>query len=133
MKISPDRLIYNVKNVCMSIHKEFGPGLLENAYQQILKIKLLEKGYDVKTEVPCDIQVDGMTIKSAYRIDMIVNDCLIVELKTVNKILPVHHRQLATYMTLAKKEVGLLVNFYCNDLFEEGLRSWNNSQLTHLP
>lgn len=117
----------------MGIHKEFGPGLLENAYQQILKLRLEEKGYDVKTEVPCNIQVDGMTIEHAYRIDMIVNDCLIVELKTVHKILPVHHRQLATYMTLAKKEVGLLVNFYCNDLFEEGLRSWNNSQLTHLP
>ena len=117
-------LLYDVKGICMAIHKEFGPGLLEKAYQQILQIKLESHGYDVKSEVPVDICVDGQVVSNAFRIDLLVNDVLIIELKAVKKLETVHHKQLMTYLTLTGRSLGLLVNFCCNNIFEEGLKSW---------
>lgn len=98
---------------------------LEKAYKQILKIKLEALGLNVKEEIPVDIVVDGITIKNVYFIDLLINDSIILELKAVQELKPVHHKQLITYMRLANKETGLLINFCCNDMYKEGLRSWN--------
>ena len=122
-------LMYNVKRVCMDIHKQYGPGLLEKTYHQILKLKLEKLGYDVKSEVMCPLNVEGKVIEDAYRIDLLVNDVLIIELKAVLRLEAVHHRQLITYMTLSNKPEGLLVNFCCDDIFKEGLKSWNKDSI----
>lgn len=127
--MTPQEILYSIKKECIDIHKEFGPGLLEKAYQRILKLKLEKRGFVVNEEVACSINVDGEIIENAYYIDLLVNDCVIVELKAVQKLKPEHHKQLFTYMRLANKDAGLLVNFCCDNLFRDGLRSWNKAQL----
>ena len=87
------------------------------------------QGLDVKSEVPCNLNVDGEVIEDAYRLDLLINDCLIIELKSVQKIRPEHHKQLITYLKLTNKPYGLLVNFNCDNLFQDGLRSWKTKDL----
>lgn len=122
-------LLYQVKGLCIDIHKEYGPGLLEKTYHKILQYKLLEKGYKVDSEVSFNIVLGDKIIEDAYRIDLLVNDCLIIEIKSVVRLEPVHHKQLITYMTFTKKDLGLLVNFGCADIFKEGLKSWDRKAI----
>lgn len=110
-------LLYEVKGICMKIHTELGCGLLESVYQKVLAYELIKAGHLVMTEVPIPIYYDGkLIIKDAFRADLIIDNTLIVEIKSVDELHPVHHLQLATYIQLSGLPVGLLVNFRCTKL-----------------
>lgn len=95
----------------IKIHRAFGPGLLESAYQKCLAHDLQKRGLFVRCEIDLPITYDGEVIESGYRIDMLVNDCIIIENKTVDQILPVHEAQLLTYMRLSNCRLGFLLNW----------------------
>ncbi len=93
------------------IHKRLGPGLLESVYHRILAYELRKAGLKVATEVPIPVEWDGHVIDDSFRADLIVNEAVLVELKSVENLMPVHKKQTLTYIKLAKLNLGLLINF----------------------
>jgi len=110
------KLSYEITGFAIKVHKKLGPGLLESVYEQCLKFELERNGYDVKQQVSIKIDYDELELESALRIDLLVNDTVIIELKTVETILPIHEAQLLTYMKLLEKPQGLLINFYTTNI-----------------
>ena len=98
-------------NAAMTVHKRLGPGLLESVYEKTLAYELIKRGLEVKIQVPVPIRYDGMVFEDAFRADLIVEGKVIVELKSVETVQPVHKKQLLTYLRLADKRLGLLINF----------------------
>ena len=95
----------------IQVHRSFGPGLLESAYQRCLSHLLTKRGLMVECEVTLPIVFDGENIDPCYRIDMLVNKCIIIENKTMKQILPIHEAQLLTYMRLSQIKLGFLLNW----------------------
>jgi GxxExxY protein len=95
----------------IQVHRTLGPGLLEGAYEACLKYELEKQGIKVLSQVGLPLFYDGMKIDLGYRLDLLVEDAVIVELKAVNKITPVHEAQLLSYLKLSGKSLGLLINF----------------------
>jgi GxxExxY protein len=95
----------------IEVHRHLGPGLLESAYEQCLCHELHLRGLSFRCQVDLPLSYKGIKLDCGYRIDLIVEDEIVVELKAVEKILPIHEAQLLTYMKLAAKPVGLLINF----------------------
>ena len=100
-----------VIGVAIEIHREFGPGLLEKAYLLPLVWALEKRGFSVEFERPLSIEYDGRVIDRAYIIDIVVNNKLLIEVKSVAEILPIHIAQVRTYLTLSGLRVGLIMNF----------------------
>ena len=98
------------------VHSNLGPGLLENVYRTCLTHVLRQKGLRVLTEHAVPISFDGMRFDAGLRLDMLVEESVVVELKAVQRILPVHSAQLLSYLRLADKKVGLLLNFHVKQL-----------------
>jgi len=105
---------------CIKIHKTLGPGLLESVYEAVLAYELRSRGLQVSLQVPMPISYEGVCLEVGFRCDMLVNDLVIVELKSVENVLPVHKKQLLTYLRLAGKQLGLLVNFN-SELMKDGI------------
>ena len=116
-----DDLIYEVRGAAMEVYNYFGPGLLESVYEKALVRELELRGMDVKTQLPVPIVYKGSVVGDELRIDVLVDDELIVELKSVEEFKPVYYKQLRTYLKLLKKDVGLLINFGEYD-FKKGMR-----------
>jgi GxxExxY protein len=95
----------------IEVHRQLGPGLLESAYEQCLCHELHLRGLPFKCQVDLPVSYKGLQLDCGYKIDLVVGEEVIVELKSVEKILPVHEAQLLTYLKLAGKKVGLLINF----------------------
>lgn len=107
-----NELSRQVIGAAIRVHQELGPGLLESVYQQCLAIELQLMGLTVKTEVPVEISYRGQLIDDmGYRLDLLVEDSLVVELKSVELVKPVHKKQLLTYLKLTGCRLGLLINF----------------------
>ena len=100
-----------IVDVAYQIHKKLGPGLLESAYQTIMVDELKKRGLSVKSEVLMPIVYDDVVIENGYRADIIVEDLVIIELKSIEKIAYVHKKQLLTYLKLSNYKLGLLINF----------------------
>jgi GxxExxY protein len=100
-----------VVDACYHIHVRLGPGLLESVYRQILEYELVKRGLRVQSEVAVKFSYDDLEFDNGFRADLIVEDLVIVELKSVEHTAPVHKKQLLTYLKLANKQLGLLVNF----------------------
>jgi GxxExxY protein len=100
-----------IVDTAYQVHTTLGPGLLESVYQKCMVIELREKGFAVDTEVQIPIQYKHHEIDAHLRIDMLVNNEVIIELKSVDQLLPVHKAQLLTYLKLTNKRLGLLINF----------------------
>ncbi len=103
------------------IHQDIGPGLLESAYEMILAEKLRAMGLQVDRQVPIDIQYDGIVVKGAYRLDLLVEHSLMIEVKAVEQTLPVHAKQVLTYLKLTELTLGFVMNFGTGT-FKDGLR-----------
>jgi GxxExxY protein len=108
-----DPLTREIIGGAIVVHKELGPGLLESAYEECLAVELVDRGLDVRRQVPVPVVFKGRPVECGYRLDMLVNDRVIVEIKAVERVVPVHEAQLLTYLRLAGKRVGLLMNFHC--------------------
>ncbi len=107
-----DELTEKIIGIAISVHKELGPGLLEKVYQKCLKIALEENGLKVESEVPVEVIFHGQKISDeAYRIDLLVENTVVLELKSASKNSDLFKKQLGTYLKLADKPCGLLINF----------------------
>jgi GxxExxY protein len=104
-------LSHRVIGLCMEVHRELGPGLLESAYEEALAFELVQAGlrYERQREMP--LLYKGVKLDCGYRVDFVVEGELIIELKAVTELLPIHHAQLLTYLKLDHRSLGLLVNF----------------------
>lgn len=109
-----------VVDVAFQIHKRLGPGLLESVYEAVMLHELRKRGLHVENQVPIPVEWDGIRLEIGFRADLIVEGCLIVELKSVEQINPVHKKQLLTYLRLANCRLGLLINFN-TELIKNGI------------
>ena len=109
-----------IVDAAFQIHKRLGPGLLETVYEVILAHALDTRGLKVERQVPVAIVFDGIRFDEGFRADLIVEDKVIVELKSVENVIPVHKKQLLTYLRLADKKLGLLINFG-SELIRDGI------------
>ena len=116
-----DEISGMVVDQAIRIHRELGPGLLESVYEVVLAGALVRSGLKVDRQMPIDIEFDGMRFPAAFRIDVLVDDRLIVEIKSVEKLTNLHAKQLLTYLRLSNQPVGLLLNF-SGETMKEGIR-----------
>ncbi len=100
-----------VVDAALKAHQALGPGLLESVYEIVLAHELIKRGLRVKRQAPIAIEYDGITFEEGFRADLIVEGKVIVELKSVEQVQPVHKKQLLTYLRLADMRLGLLINF----------------------
>lgn len=114
------------------MHRELGPGLTESVYETILAAKLERIGYTVDRQRPIDVEYDGLRFKAAFRIDLLVENRLLVEIKSIEKLSAVHAKQLLTYLRLTNQPVGLLINFGGTTL-REGFRRLVNNHVPSAP
>lgn len=110
----------------IEVHQALGPGLLESAYEECLCYELRERGVPFRRQVPLPVVYKGVRLEIGYRIDLVVEGVVVVELKTVEKLLPVHEAQLLTYLKLTHLSVGLLLNFH-SAVLRNGLRRFVNN------
>ncbi|UOE38256.1 GxxExxY protein [Chryseobacterium oryzae] len=115
-KAEVTQLSYDIVGCAIKVHKELGPGLLESVYELCLAYELREKGYLVNQQVTTKINYGKIEIETPLKIDLLVNEIVVVEIKTVEKLLSVHQAQLMTYMKILKKPQGLLINFYTDNI-----------------
>ena len=101
----------NIISAAIEVHKELGPGLLESIYHRCLTHKLISRGYQVETEVVLPVRYKQLKFDSVYRMDMVVENRIVIELKVVEVVLPVHHAQLLSYLKMGEYKLGLLLNF----------------------
>ena len=106
-----DRLSAEAIGAAIEVHRELGPGLLESAYEECFCHELHLRGLTFQRQIELPVSYKGLKFDCGYRLDVIVDDAVIVELKSIEHILPIHHAQLLTYLRLAGKKVGLLINF----------------------
>ncbi len=108
---SHKELTERIIGAAIAVHRVVGPGLLESAYETCLADEMEHAGLAIQRQVPLPVVYRGRQLDCGYRLDFLVEDSVIVELKCVDKLAPIHEAQLLTYMKLAHKEVGLLINF----------------------
>lgn len=108
-------------DAALHLHRDLGPGLLESVYEMILAAELVRRGHKVDRQKPVDIEYKGLEFAAAFRIDLLVDDSLIIELKSVERLNAAHAKQLLTYLKLTDRPLGLLINFGGATL-KEGLR-----------
>ena len=116
-----DEISNKVIGCAIEVHRSLGPGLLESTYEQCLAREMDLSGIAFKLQSPLPVEYKGIKLDCGYRVDMLIEDKLIVELKSVEKTLPVHEAQILTYMKLANIQVGLLINFNVERL-KEGIK-----------
>lgn len=109
-----------VVDAAYKVHRRLGPGLLESAYAAVLAHELASRGLRVAVEQPVPLRYEGIVVDVAYRADLVVEDKVILELKSVENTAPVHFKQLLTYLKLADKRLGLLINFGAS-LIKDGI------------
>ncbi|MGB3753466.1 MAG: GxxExxY protein [Parerythrobacter sp.] len=124
-----DELSSIVIEECIGIHRELGPGLFETVYETVLAGRIRTRGLPVATQVPVPIEFDGTSFGNAFKIDVLVDERLILEIKSVETLSQAHAKQLLTYLRLAKQPVGLLLNF-SGATMKEGIRRMVNN---HIP
>lgn len=101
-----------IVDAAMKIHSALGPGLLESAYAACLKHELIKRGLRVACEVPLPVVYDGVRLDAGYRLDLVVEDTVVVELKAIEALAPIHQAQIISYLKLSGKPIGLLINFH---------------------
>jgi iron complex transport system substrate-binding protein len=113
------------------VHDEIGPGLLETAYEAFLAARLSERGLRVEAQKPVPVTYRGVSIRDAFRVDLLVEGTLIIEVKSVERLAPVHSKQLLTYLRLMDQPLGLLMNFGA-DMFRNGVKRVINNRSDYI-
>ncbi len=126
-------LSYQIIGCAIEVHKELGPGLLESVYEKCMAHLLKENGFEVNRQQNVPIEFKGLKLDCDLRLDLLINELIVVELKTVETILPVHEAQLLTYLKLLKKPKGILINFNCTNIFKEGQKTFVTEIFKNLP
>ncbi len=117
-----------VVDVALKLHIDVGPGLLESVYEAVLEKRLVARGLKIDRQMPIRVEIDNLIFPDAFRADLVINECLIVEIKSVETLLPVHGKQLLTYLRLMNLPLGLLINFG-GERLNQGLRRIVNNHI----
>ncbi|MDD2674143.1 MAG: GxxExxY protein [Flavobacterium sp.] len=125
-------LIYQVNGCAIEVHKHLGPGLLESVYHICLKKELTIRGLEFQTELTIPVYYKGLELETGLRCDSLVEKSLVVELKAVEKVLPIHEAQILTYMSLLEIPIGLMINFNVTHIFKEGQKTYVNERYRYL-
>ena len=123
-----NNLVYQVNGAAIEVHKEIGPGLLESVYHNCMKHELQLRDLRFKSEIIVPVTYKGLDIQTALRCDFLVEGCLVIELKAVQHVLPVHEAQVLTYLKLLNAPEGLLINFNVSNIFKEGQQTFVTEQ-----
>ncbi|HZF34018.1 MAG TPA: GxxExxY protein [Candidatus Angelobacter sp.] len=118
---APDALTSRVIGLAMEVHRALGPGLLESAYEKCLCYELASHGIRFGRQVPLPVIYKSVRLDCAYKLDLAIEDMLVAELKTVERILPVHEAQLLTYLRLSGRTTGLILNFHA-PVLKDGIK-----------
>lgn len=110
---------YKVRGAISKVYKTLGPGLLESVYESALYYELTKSNLKVQRQLEISVPYEDTVLDVAFRIDLLVEDKVIIELKSVEDLAPVHYKQIMTYLKLTDKKLGLLVNFNTNDIFDD--------------
>ncbi len=117
-KKSVTQLSYEITGCAIKVHKALGPGLLESVYEKCLKYELEKNGYKVVQQMAVPVVYDHLVMDVDLRLDLLVDDLIVVELKAIEHIHPVHEAQILTYMKLLQKPQGLLINFFTDNIIK---------------
>lgn len=128
-----DNLTYEIIGSAIEVHKLMGRGLLESVYHQCLKEEFLYRKIDFLTEMKIPVIYKGKLLDVDFRCDLFVESSIIVELKSVQEIIPAYEAQLLTYMKLLQCPKGILINFNCSNIFKEGQKTFVNEYFSVLP
>ena len=128
-----DDLTYKVIGCAIEVHKTMGRGLLENVYHLCLKEELNRQKINFKSEMKVPLIYKGKELEIDFRCDMLIENCLVVELKSVLQLNPIFEAQLQTYMNLLKAPKGIIINFNCSNIFKEGQKTIVNNYFKQLP
>lgn len=123
-----NEISYKIRGIVYKIHKELGPGLFESVYEEVLYYELKKDGLKVERQKVVPIIWDNFEMDKGFRADLIVEDKVIVEIKSVETLVKVHFKQLATYVKLTGLKLGLLINFFEDDI-KEGIKRYINGKL----
>ena len=116
-----DQISHSIIGAAIEVHRHLGPGLLESAYESCLVFELKRLGLKVEVQKPLPVVYKDVKLDCGYRLDLVVEDEIIVEIKAIEKLLPIHEAQLLSYLRLAHKKVGLLMNFHV-PVLKDGLK-----------
>jgi GxxExxY protein len=121
-----NEISYQVRGAIFEVYNQFGPGLLESVYKQALHVGLIKKGLSARNEVGIGVEYENCDLGLGFRIDLLVEEKLILEVKSVEMMADVHHKQVLTYLKLTGCRLGILVNFNTSDISSSIVRIVNN-------
>ena len=119
--MTEDEITYQIRGAIYNVYKALGPGLLEGVYEEALTHELQKRGLKVVRQQEVPIFYDGQQLQSQLRLDMLIEDTVIIELKSVQELLPVHFKQTMTYLRLLHIHLGLLVNFNTDSILKDSI------------
>jgi len=120
-----NKISYDCRGAAFRVYNQLGPGLLESVYEHTLCYELIKSGYHVQRQLGLPVYYDHLKFELGFRLDIIVNNLVIIEVKSVEAIMDVHKKQLLTYLKLSDKRLGLLINFNTSDLNSSIIRIVN--------
>ena len=123
--MSENDITKEILDAAIKIHKRFGPGMLESVYEQLLAVELIHRGHKVERQKGVSFEYEGVKLDTAFRLDMLVDDTVIVELKSTEHMQPVYLKQVKTYLAVMGLQVGVLVNFGMSQLKDGYVRIVN--------
>jgi len=121
-----NEISYDVRGAIYKVYNELGPGLLESVYETALIYELRELGYSIQNQVGIPMHYRSIRFDVGFRMDILVDDCVVIEVKSVDSLLDIHHKQLLTYLKLTDKRLGILVNFNTMSINSNIVRIVNN-------
>ena len=128
-----DELTYRIIGCAIEVHKELGPGLMESVYEKCILKELQLQGLHVTSQQPVPLEYKGVSIGANLRYDVLVENLVVVELKSQEAILPVHKAVLLTYMKMLHVPKGIIINFNCTNIFQYGQKTMVNELYSRLP
>lgn len=120
-----NEISYIIRGAIFKVYNELGPGLLESVYEAVLLFELRNQGLDVKSQVVLPVYYEGAKLEIGFRLDLLVNDKVIIEIKSVETLSKVHHKQVLTYLKISELKLGILVNFNVEDITKGVFRKVN--------
>lgn len=132
-KLYINELTYEIIGAAIEVHKKMGPGLLENVYEKCMVQELKLRGIPTTAQKIVPVIYKGVTLDADLRYDLLIDNCIVVELKAVMKMVPVFESQIMTYARLLKVPKAILINFTCTNIFEEGQKTFVNDIFRQLP
>lgn len=128
-----DELGYQILGCAIEVHRHIGPGLLESVYEKCFIRELQLRGLAVKSQQRIPLEYKGISLEAELRYDVLVEDSIVVELKAMDGILPIHEAVLLTYMNMLEKPKGIIINFNCTNIFKYGQKTMVNEYYRNLP